>query len=856
MSWLQLMGRRGIAVVLVLALALLVAPAAPVLADPEPLPGYSVDDPIHGPPVAYNYPSANALSALSEPSAAALADVPLAPMAPWGTELNLKQNWRLYQRERAPYTKNPLTWAKYRARYISLYNSNHIGVTFEGIGKDESFFNNDNKDWRFNQKLPGSDVNRRPDALNDPNLWAEGRNWLWDFKTGAISKDQLRDFLRYCYKNNLRAGILHDQRPSAKTIRDVKSVDKEIAEELGVEPKGLEQRFLNIAPQAEPPGAGVLASGPQRPTDGGVEQTTDQSPDSPEDAVEYEWLASSLQAEQESAQQTPASQQQAPQQPAPQQVPQQEPAPQQVPHQEPAPQQVPAQQAPAPRPVPAQQAPAPHPVPAQQAPVAAGPQAPGAPAVPDLGPIPPWLLSGPIAAANAWATAVARALGAGAGVAANVAGGVVGAAAAAGAAGAAGGAASGVAGAAGGAASALPSLVGGVDFSTLQLSYISDADISGSGVRYAFAANTQTGDAPSFGGRANAYQASDSFFVWMALPPQAFTVNLNPNEPDRIIDAQFGRTDAGRILLEADYTMKRATAHLVDPATPDGRRFDEALQGSQKCFSAQRKWIIPLPASVSQQGDSMYILDAPLDVKLEILGDDLKPGIGCHGQDEALTRQNDELYRTTILPKVVDEVNHAPEYADLRRVYASRVAAEWYRQRSANKQTAYSSIINSGNIDAWTSQQPWDPKEVFARYRKSFYEGDATYTWQAHDGMNWKLTIGGVDFTNIPMTNVTPADFTKAHPTLPATAADSLFGPRFENSGQQVWLGGLTSLQPLSLVWKGDPSLYAPLPKWAFGTKLSPIMYAVVTLPLAAWVGVGGALWWRRRRAASFVGRR
>ena len=33
-------------------------------------------------------------------------------------------------------------------------------------------------------------------------------------------------------------------------------------------------------------------------------------------------------------------------------------------------------------------------------------------------------------------------------------------------------------------------------------------------------------------------------------------------------------------------------------------------------------------------------------------------------------------------------VNSAPEYADLRRVYASRVAAQWYRERSATKTTA------------------------------------------------------------------------------------------------------------------------------------------------------------------------
>jgi hypothetical protein len=453
------------------------------------------------------------------------------------------------------------------------------------------------------------------------------------------------------------------------------------------------------------------------------------------------------------------------------------------------------------------------------------------------------------------------AIGGAAGAIANVAGGVVG-----GAAGAAGAVASGVGGAAsgigggvasgvGGLASGVGGVLGGVDFSTLELRYIADTDYNGSGVRYAFAANTQTGTAPSFGGEDNAYMASDAFFVWMALPPQSFTVNLMPNEPDRIIDAQFGRTDAGRVLLEADFTMKRATARLIDPATPFGHDFLMALKGG-KCFSAQRKWIVPLPASVAQQGDSMYLLDAPLDVKLEILGDDLKPGIGCPSQDAAITRQNDDLYRTTILPKIVDEVNHAPEYADLRRVYASRVAAEWYRQRSATKSTAYKTIINSGNIDAWTARQPWDPKEVFTRYRKSFYEGDATYTWKADERTTWTTTIGGVDFTNIPMVNLTPADFTKDHPALPATATNSLFGARLLNSGQQVWLGGLTSERPITEVWTGDPAVLFPMPKSLFGTSLSPLMYAAITLPLAAWIGGGGVLWWRRRRAASFVGRR
>lgn len=252
----------------------------------------------------------------------------------------------------------------------------------------------------------------------------------------------------------------------------------------------------------------------------------------------------------------------------------------------------------------------------------------------------------------------------------------------------------------------------------------------------------------------------------------------------------------------------------------------------------------------------MYILDEPLDVKLEIEGPDLKPGIGCPAQDANITRQNDELYRTMILPKIVDGVNHAPEYADLRRVYASRIAAEWYRQRSKTKATAYSKMVDSGNIDAWTSKQPWSPQEVFSRYRTSFYEGDATYTWKADERTTWTTTIGGVDFTNIPMVNMTPKDFAKDHPNLPATANGSLFGPRLQSSAQHVWLGGLSSAGPMSQVWTGDPGVLIPVPKAVFGTSLSPVLYAVIVLPLAAWIGIGGALWWRRRRAAAFVGRR
>lgn len=844
--------RRVVATVLVLALAMLLAPTGQAAADPTPkLPGYSADqDPPPGKtPLTYTFPSANGLSALPAPSRAALIDINTRGKYKAGTEQHLYKSWLVYQNQRAPAIANPLNWNDYRDAYVRAFNNRNTGTSFETRLDQELKFTENG--YVRNRKIKGTSINRRPDFHNDQEIV--------EIKTGAVDKAQLEDFLRIAQETGRRVIYIFPDKPPAATLQAMLAA----AQGLGASDR-LFVRYYPTVGVPDPSGKAVLASGGQNPVSGGADQTTGASPDSPAQAIEQAFVSGQVNADMdiEQAAQDPESV------PEPVPVSAPAPAPGQAPGSVPAP--APAQQAPGSAPAPAQDpGSAPAPAPAQQVPGSV----PAPRQVSGPMPINPGAVVGPIVdvgvlagvtAANTVAGIIGAATGGAVTALANVTGGLVAGIAGAVTGGIVGGVASGIGGGVASGLSAVSSgiggVLGGVDFSTLQLRYISDTDLNGNGVQYSFAANTQTGAAPSFGGNTNAYMASDSFFVWLALPTSAFTVNLNPNEPDRIIDAQFGRTDAGRILLEADYTMKQATAKLVDPATPDGRQFLDALKGS-KCFSPQRKWIIPLPASVSTQGDSMYILDAPLDVKLEIEGMDLKPGIGCPAQDAGITRQNDDLYRTMILPKIVDEVNHAPEYADLRRVYASRIAAEWYRQRSATKATAYSKIVDSGNIDAWTSKEPFSPQELFNRYRKSFYEGDATYTWQTGDPTTWKLTIGGVDFTNIPMVNMTPKDFAKDHPTLPATASGSLFGPRLQSSSQQssaqhVWLGGLTSARPMSQVWKGDPGVLIPMPKSVFGTSLSPLLYAAIVLPLAAWIGVGGALWWRRRRTAGVAGRR
>ncbi|NBE82579.1 hypothetical protein [Micromonospora rubida] len=383
--------------------------------------------------------------------------------------------------------------------------------------------------------------------------------------------------------------------------------------------------------------------------------------------------------------------------------------------------------------------------------------------------------------------------------------------------------------------------LGGVDFSTLELRYVSDTYHNGSGVQYAFKADElPAADQQSFGGRHAAQLASDSFFVWLSLRPSSFTVNLNPDEPDRILDAQFGRTDAGRVLLEADLTMKKSVAKFIHPDTRGGQKYWDALRGETKCVS-MRQWIVPDTATVRDNGNELYILSAPLQVKMEsdvVKAQGVGGTAGCGQESQATIKHNESVYRTMILPQVQDAVNHAPEYADLRRVYASRVAAEWFRQRSATKHTAYSDLIDTGDISRWTSRESWSPREVFDRYVKSYKNGEFKVkrtTTRGNFIYTSTFVYGGVDFSRINRNPVSADAFAKEHPTLAGSVSDALYGP--VGQGSEVWLGGLTTSKPLSEAFARPASATS-----------NPLLYPLAALPLIAWLLTGGLLL-RRRRA-------
>lgn len=327
---------------------------------------------------------------------------------------------------------------------------------------------------------------------------------------------------------------------------------------------------------------------------------------------------------------------------------------------------------------------------------------------------------------------------------------------------------------------------GGIDFSTLQLRYLNEG--ADGRLQYSFAAASTTGaDHKVAAGKTAVNQSSDAFFVWLSLPESTFWVNLNPTEPDRIVDPKLGATDVGRIMLQADFRMKTLVGKLIHPDTELGKEFwGKFTPGKQSCISL-RQWIVPKPATVYEHKGGLYIVDAPLEVKME--ADYLKSQSGdpgCAKSDDRMV----SIFRSKVLPKVEEDVNKGADFADLRRVYLSRVAAEWYRERHTNGSLA--SLIDSGDVSAWPARESWSSRQVFDAYVKSYNkkEFNVHRTKRVGDYLyDVTYSYGGVDFSQVDLVPMAQTEFAAQHQGVTDAVAASAQRPAPDRQGT-VWLGG------------------------------------------------------------------
>jgi len=346
-------------------------------------------------------------------------------------------------------------------------------------------------------------------------------------------------------------------------------------------------------------------------------------------------------------------------------------------------------------------------------------------------------------------------------------------------------------------------LLGGVNFSSISLNYISMSSNSSGEMDFNFVLKAKKAgkQEPVVDLNNSSALSAKSFLTCLAVPNSILWVNLNPWEPDRIIDKDLEHTDTGRIMLEADLLMKKNFCMYEDPCTSTaGLEHWKLLENKQAAlvkscmerypgeikdaknvlFSvATRHWIVPGEFNAYGNGEEIYVDNPTMAIRsdpvsehaeFKIVNQDAKfvskNCLECLNQSsKEYNRYAKEIEDERILPLVVQDINRDSKYADLRQIYIALGLAQYYKDHRKPDADLFSEIIKSHNLTGVEIVTSWDPKDVWNSYVKSYKEGEytcwqnktTTSTYEGNGGSIITRTStnyryyqeGGVDFQNI-----------------------------------------------------------------------------------------------------------
>ncbi len=233
------------------------------------------------------------------------------------------------------------------------------------------------------------------------------------------------------------------------------------------------------------------------------------------------------------------------------------------------------------------------------------------------------------------------------------------------------------------------------------------------------------------------------FFSCLIQPKNRFWVNLNPNEPNRIIEYELGKTDIGRIMLEADMRIKRDVSSLLNPRSSEiGRKYWKALYakaeelklGPDAEISSQtRVWIVPDRVVISEKDDRVYITESNLQLKLEsdyfLLGKKQAKNTPL----SLLEDYSSELMRQLILPELTRRVNNDSDYAFLRQVYSSLILSQWYKEKFSASGDYLTQAMDASILEGLDLDFKKKPEEIFEEYLNSLTKGEYDFEYNLAD---------------------------------------------------------------------------------------------------------------------------
>ena len=245
-----------------------------------------------------------------------------------------------------------------------------------------------------------------------------------------------------------------------------------------------------------------------------------------------------------------------------------------------------------------------------------------------------------------------------------------------------------------------------------------------------------------------AQKSLEHLFIALTMHDNVFWVNLNPDEPQRIISPALADTDLGRIMLNADYRLKEDVASIINPQNSKvGKEFWKRLYAKAQELGAtdriplvSRLWIVPDKAEVYEKQNQVYITKSSLKVQLEPAY--LNQRIIY--KDKRVKKLQDfvsALIEELVLPQLNKKVNEAYSYADLRDVYNALILSQWYKEKFGSGYNSLLRTVNYQVLDDVETNYISTPGEIYQSYLKSIKEGQYSFTETE--------TFGGAFYTTI-----------------------------------------------------------------------------------------------------------
>jgi len=342
--------------------------------------------------------------------------------------------------------------------------------------------------------------------------------------------------------------------------------------------------------------------------------------------------------------------------------------------------------------------------------------------------------------------------------------------------------------------SSLESDLGGVNFTSIKLNYISMTTDDTGGVNFDLILKAEKSDGTKPGidiQKATRLDAT-AFLTSLAIPDSKLWVNLNPWEADRIIDDELEESEVGRIMLEADLQMKKDFSNYGNPcANETGKAFWSLLDKKretlvQQCISkfpgeiqtidnvrfrpVTAHWIIPDKVYAYSNGTQIYIINSTLTISSEPVADhstfdlvnqDIRTlSKGCFDELNRSAKEYGKYSKDQqdrmILPYVEADLNSGKKYEDLRDIYVALALAQWYKSKTTPHTDIFRDSLDSLKAMVLKSQNTWSPKEIWDNYVDSFknYEykcWDDTTIQKAGETVTISRgrSAGGVEFDGI-----------------------------------------------------------------------------------------------------------